>query len=357
MADRKKLLEVKNLEVSFDTYAGEVQAVRDVSFDLYEGETLAIVGESGCGKSVTAKSIMRLNPEPPARFKNGEILFEGEDIIKKKEKEMRNIRGSKIGMIFQDPMTSLNPTMTIGKQIMEGLLKHQKISRAEAKAAALEMLRMVQIPNPEQRFGEYPHHFSGGMRQRAMIAVALVCKPRLLIADEPTTALDVTIQAQILELMKDLQEKTGTSIILITHDLGVVAQMANRIIVMYGGKIVEDGDAREIFYNGNHPYTWGLLQSVPRVDIDKNQERLASIEGTPPDLLNPPKGCPFADRCQYSMVICREQMPPQFEVAKNHHSACWLNHPNAPKVERPVAGPEDSTSDDRVQSNGKGGSL
>mgnify|MGYP001160545435 FL=1 len=348
---KKKLLDIRNLEVSFDTYAGEVKAVRGVSFHLYEGETLAIVGESGCGKSVTAKSIMRLNPEPPARFKNGQILFDGEDIIKKKEREMRKIRGEKIGMIFQDPMTSLNPTMTVGKQIVEALTKHQKVSRKEARERAIEMLRMVQIPNPEQRFYEYPHQFSGGMRQRAMIAMALVCKPQLLIADEPTTALDVTIQAQILDLMNELKEQTGTSIILITHDLGVVAHMADRVVVMYGGKVVEMGTTREIFYNSKHPYTWGLLKSVPRVDISKDTDRLASIEGTPPDLLAPPVGCPFADRCEYAMKICREEMPPNFDISDGHHAACWLNHSQAPKVEVP-----DLYGKGEKQKIGKGGS-
>ncbi|KOA20223.1 oligopeptide transport ATP-binding protein OppD [Clostridium homopropionicum DSM 5847] len=334
-----KILDVKNLEVSFDTYAGEIQSVRGVSFDLYEGETIAIVGESGCGKSVTSKAIMRLNPEPPARIKGGEIIFDGEDLAKKSEREMTKIRGKKISMIFQDPMTSLNPTMTVGKQIVEGLRKHQNISYEEAKKRAIEMLKLVQIPNPEKRFEEYPHQFSGGMRQRAMIAVALVCNPKLLIADEPTTALDVTIQAQILDVMKDLQKKINTSIIMITHDLGVVADIAQRIMVMYGGKIVEKGTVNDIFYNSRHPYTWGLLKSVPRLDIDKEDERLASIEGTPPDLFAPPKGCPFADRCEHAMKICREDMPPIFDIKEGHQSACWLNHPDAPVVEAPINKP------------------
>ena len=331
----RKLLEIKDLYVSFDTYAGEIQAVRGVSFDLYEGETLAIVGESGCGKSVTAKSIMRLNPEPPARFKGGEILFNGEDIIKKSNSEMRAVRGHKIGMIFQDPMTSLNPTMPVGKQIIEGLRKHKKLSYKDAKKIALDMLKLVQIPNAEQRFNEYPHQFSGGMRQRAMIAIALVCNPELLIADEPTTALDVTIQAQILELMKDLQNKINTSIIMITHDLGVVANISQRVIVMYGGVIVEQGVTDDIYYNSRHPYTWGLQNSVPRLDIVKEETRLTSIEGTPPDLFAPPPGCPFADRCEYTMKICRAKMPPFFDINEGHKAACWLNHPDSPKTENP----------------------
>lgn len=329
---KRKLLEIKDLSVSFDTYAGEIQAVRGVSFDLYEGETIAIVGESGCGKSVTAKSIVRLNPEPPARFKSGAILFNGDDITKKTDKEMRDIRGNKISIIFQDPMTSLNPTMTIGKQIMEGLKKHKHLDNKSAKQVAINMLKLVQIPNPEQRFNEYPHQFSGGMRQRAMIAIALVCNPELLIADEPTTALDVTIQAQIIELMLDLQNKINTSIILITHDLGVVAHIAQRVIVMYGGKIVEYGSSDDVFYNSKHPYTLGLLKSVPRLDIVKGNNRLESIEGTPPDLFAPPKGCPFADRCEYSMKICRDKMPPNFNISQGHSSACWLNHKDAPKL-------------------------
>ena len=332
---RKKVLEVKDLSVSFDTYAGEIQALRGISFDLYQGETLAIVGESGCGKSVTSKSIMRLNPQPPARFKSGEILFDGSDIVKLSEAQMRNIRGKRIGMIFQDPMTSLNPTMTIGKQIMEGLKKHRKISQAEAKEIAINMLKLVQIPNPEERFNEYPHQFSGGMRQRAMIAIALVCNPEILIADEPTTALDVTIQAQILDLMKDLQKKINTSIIIITHDLGVVSNVSQRVVVMYGGKIVEYGTTDDIFYNSKHPYTWGLLSSIPRMDKENGNTRLSSIEGTPPDLFAPPAGCPFASRCEYAMKICKTQMPPSFDIKKGHASACWLNHSDAPAVTPP----------------------
>ena len=333
---KKKILEVENLQVSFDTYAGEVQAVRGISFHLYEGETLAIVGESGCGKSVTAKSIMRLNPEPPARFKSGKIIFDGEDIIAMSDKEIRQVRGKKIGMIFQDPMTSLNPTMTIGKQIMEGLRSHKSsITKDEAYKTAIDMLKLVQIPNAEERIKDYPHQFSGGMRQRAMIAIALVCNPKLLIADEPTTALDVTIQAQILELLKDLQSKINTSIIMITHDLGVVANVSHRVAVMYGGKIIEHAETNELYYNTRHPYTWGLLSSVPRVDLVKTQNKLTSIEGTPPDLFAPPSGCPFADRCEYSMKICREKMPPDFIISEGHGAACWLNHPDAPKVETP----------------------
>ena len=331
----KYILYIKDLHVSFDTYVGEIQAVRGVSFHLYKGETLAIVGESGCGKSVTAKSIMRLNPEPPAKYKGGEIIFDGDDILKKCEKEMRHIRGSEIGMIFQDPMTSLNPTMTIGRQIVEGIRKHQNISKQEAKEIAIKTLKMVQIPNPEVRFKDYPHQFSGGMRQRAMIAIALACNPKLLIADEPTTALDVTIQAQILDLMKDLQNKIDTSIIIITHDLGVVADMAQRIVVMYGGKIIEYGSNKDIFYKSRHPYTWGLLKSVPRLDVRKQNNRLDSIEGTPPDLFSPPKGCPFAARCEYAMKICKKEMPPEYEISEGHISSCWINNPHAPHVETP----------------------
>src|SRR5690625_2374624 len=273
----KKVLEVKDLSVSFHTYGGEVQAVRNVNFDLYEKETLAIVGESGSGKSVTVQSIMRLLAMPPGEFKTGSILLDGEDLTQKSEKQMEQIRGQEIGMIFQDPMTSLNPTMRIGKQITEGLVKHQTMTKKEADERGIELLKLVGIPNPERRINQYPHEFSGGMRQRAMIAIALSCNPKILIADEPTTALDVTIQAQILDLLRDIQEETNTAIILITHDLGVVANAAHRVAVMYGGKVVETGTVDEIFYNPKHPYTWGLLGSMPKMD-NKGKE-LQAIPG------------------------------------------------------------------------------
>lgn len=324
----KKILEVKDLHVSFHTYAGEVKAVRGVNFHLNKGESVAIVGESGCGKSVTSQTIMKLIPMPPGQIKQGKILFQGADIVKKSNKEMEKIRGKEISMIFQDPMTSLNPTMTIGLQIMEGLRKHRGLSKKEAKERAIEMLRLVGIPMPEKRVEQYPHEFSGGMRQRAMIAIALACEPKLLIADEPTTALDVTIQAQIMDLIRDLQKKTGTSIILITHDLGVVAKTCDRVVVMYAGEVIETGTVDEIFYYPQHPYTKGLLKSVPRLDLKKD-EPLIPILGTPPDLLNPPKGCAFAPRCDYAMKVCIDHSPEMDTIAKTHASACWLNHPMA----------------------------
>ena len=331
--ERERILEVKDLHISFDTYAGEVQAVRGVSFYLDKAEAIAIVGESGCGKSVTAQSIMKLIPMPPGRFKSGSVIFSGQDITKFNNKQMEAVRGSEMGMIFQDPMTSLNPTMQIGKQIAESLRKHQHLSKRQAHEKAVEMLKLVGIPNPERRANQYPHEFSGGMRQRAMIAIALACKPKLLIADEPTTALDVTIQAQILDLMKELKSKLDTSIILITHDLGVVAGMAERILVMYAGKIVESGTVNDIFYNPKHPYTWGLLKSVPRLDAE-NKEDLIPIIGTPPDLFAPPKGCAFAARCAYSMEVCYEQQPEETVGENDHRASCWLQHPLAPKVDR-----------------------
>lgn len=330
-----KILEVRDLHVSFKTYNGEVQAVRGVSFEVNKGETVAIVGESGCGKSVTSQTIMRLIPNPPGFIKSGEIIFNGKDLTKTSEKEMQKVRGAEIAMIFQDPMTSLNPTMTVGKQITEGLMKHQKLSAAQAKKKAIEMLKLVGIPSPESRLNQYPHQFSGGMRQRAMIAIALACAPKLLIADEPTTALDVTIQAQIIDLMKDLQDKIETSIILITHDLGVVADIADRVVVMYAGKVIESGPLEEIFYNPRHPYTWGLLASMPRLDQKSDQE-LLPIPGSPPDLIAPPKGCPFAARCKHAMKVCTERMPETTHVTSSHQVACWLEHPMAPKVEPPA---------------------
>ncbi|MFP3122317.1 ABC transporter ATP-binding protein [Ectobacillus funiculus] len=328
-----KLLEVKDLYVSFDTHGGEVHAVRGVNFELEKGETLAIVGESGSGKSVTSKALMGLIPNPPGRIKNGAILFDGRDLTKLAEKDMQGIRGKEVAMIFQDPMTSLNPTMTVGNQIMEGLRKHQKMNQGDAHARAKELLALVGIPNPEVRVNQYPHQFSGGMRQRVVIAMALACNPRLLIADEPTTALDVTIQAQILELMKDIQKKTDAGIIFITHDLGVVANVADRVAVMYAGKIVEVGTVDEIFYDPKHPYTWGLLASMP--SPDGTDEELYAIPGTPPDLIKPPKGDAFAARNPHAMKIDFEIEPPMFQVSNTHYAATWLLHPNAPKIEAP----------------------
>lgn len=324
-----KVLEIKNLRVSYHTYAGEVQAVRDVTFDVEKGKTLAIVGESGCGKSVTSKSVMGLISMPPGEIKDGsEILFEGKNILKQSEKEWCDYRGAKCSMIFQDALTSLNPTMNIGKQIMENILNHNKLDKAEAKKRALTMLRLAGIPDEEMCMKKYPHELSGGMRQRVMIAIALSGNPKVLIADEPTTALDVTIQAQIIELMKKIQEELGTTIILITHDLGVVADIADRIIVMYSGKVVEEGSCREIFFKHKHPYTWALLKAAPSLELGKGK-KLISIEGTPPDLINPPVGCPFAERCKYCMKVCLEAMPPQFEFGEGHKAACWLYHPQS----------------------------
>jgi oligopeptide transport system ATP-binding protein len=327
-----KIIEVKNLEISFDTFAGKVQAIRNVSFDLYQGETLAIVGESGSGKSVTTRSIMGLLASN-ANVENGEILFNGSDIVKKSEKELQKIRGKDISMIFQDPMTSLDPTMPIGRQVAESLIKHTKISKKEALKQALELLNLVGIPNAEKRLKNYPHQFSGGQRQRIVIAIALICYPQVLIADEPTTALDVTIQAQIIELLKDIQQKMNSSIIFITHDLGVVANVADRVAVMYGGKIIEIGTAREIFYNPQHPYTWGLLGSMPT--LESTGKRLYAIPGSPPDLLKPPTGDAFYPRNEYAMKIDAEQEPPFFDVSPTHKAATWLLAPQAPKVTPP----------------------
>ncbi|WP_153462951.1 MULTISPECIES: ABC transporter ATP-binding protein [Sediminibacillus] len=330
------LLEVNHLEVNFKTYGGEVKAVRDVSFHVDKGEIMAIVGESGSGKSVTVQTIMGLIPMPPGKINNGEALLHGQDLLKLTKKRMQKVKGSKLSMVFQDPMTSLNPTMKVGKQIEESITTHQRIGKTEVKKRAMEMIRLVGISNPEERYNQYPHEFSGGMRQRIMIAIALACRPELLIADEPTTALDVTIQAQVLDLMKDLKEKMNTSIILITHDLGVVAETAERVAVMYAGVIVESGTVEEIFSNPRHPYTWGLLESIPDVNSEK-KERLIPIEGSPPDLFSPPKGCPFAPRCKYAMDVCVEAMPPGFEAEEGHQAKCWLNDPRTPDVEDLIA--------------------
>ena len=329
----EKLLEVKNLCVNFGTYGGEVKAVRGVTFDLHKGETLAIVGESGSGKSVACKTIMRILSSN-GYIKDGQILFDGKDLTKISEKDMEKVRGKDIAMIFQDPMTSLNPTMTIGKQLMEPIIKHQGFSKEDARKRAIELIELVGISDAEKRFKQYPHQFSGGMRQRIVIAISLACNPKVLIADEPTTALDVTIQAQILELIKDLQEKTGVAVIFITHDLGVVANMADRVAVMYAGKIIEYGTSDDIFYDPKHPYTWGLLGSMPTLDIGDND--LYNIPGTHPDLMDPPKGDAFALRSAYAMKIDHLAEPPMFKVSDTHYAATWLLHPLAPKIERPV---------------------
>ena len=327
-----RLLEVKDLHTSFFTHVGEVKAIRGVDFYLDEGEAIGIVGESGSGKSVTFLSIMQLLVYP-GKVVGGEIIFKGEDIAKYSNKAMRKIRGNEISMIFQDPMTSLNPVFTIGNQIIEAIRTHQSADKRGAEQKAIEMLRKVGIPSPEKRINQYPHEFSGGMRQRAMIAMALSCEPSLLIADEPTTALDVTIQAQILELMKDLKKELNTSIILITHDLGVVADVCTRIIVMYGGLIMEEGTTEEIFYDPKHPYTMGLLKSIPKMQSKEKKERLIPIDGTPPDLLKPPAGCPFAPRCDYAMKICMKTLPPFVNLTGTHRSSCWLLNEKAPVID------------------------
>lgn len=334
------LLKIDDLHVSFATYAGKVQAVRGVDLSLEKGEIVAVVGESGCGKSVTAQTIIRLNPSPPCSIDGGSILFQGTDLTSLPIKEIRKLRGSKIGMIFQDPMTSLDPTKQVGTQIIEATRRHEKVSKKEAFARSVEMLELVGISNPVERMKQYPHEFSGGMRQRAMIAMALVCHPELLIADEPTTALDVTIQAQIVDLLLSLREKLGTSILIITHDMGVVADIADRVTIMYAGMVVESGTVEEIFYNPRHPYTWGLLKSIPKPGVN-GKERLIPIDGTPPDLLDPPVGCPFADRCDYAMAVCREQMPETTQLSDTHQTRCWLRHQLAPKIKNPITGRED----------------
>lgn len=325
------ILSIENLRIHFETFAGEVQAIRGVNLKLEKGETLALVGESGSGKSVTAKSIMKLLSNN-AVVKEGTIIFKGENILEKSERDMQSIRGKKIAMIFQDPMTSLDPTMKIGKQITEVIIKHEKASKEEADKRAEELLELVGIPNAKERMKQYPHQFSGGQRQRIVIAIALACNPDVLIADEPTTALDVTIQAQILELLKELQQQFQMAIIFITHDLGVVANVADRVAVMYAGKVVEVGTADEVFYNPQHPYTWGLLRSMPTLHTG---DTLYAIPGSPPDLLDPPVGDAFALRSDVALEIDRVEEPPMFEVSPTHFAATWLLDPRAPKVPVP----------------------
>ena len=325
------ILSIENLRIHFETFAGEVQAIRGVNLKLQKGETLALVGESGSGKSVTAKSVMKLLSNN-AVVKEGAITFKGENILEKSEREMQSIRGKEIAMIFQDPMTSLNPTMKIGKQITEVIIKHEKASKEEADKRAEELLELVGIPNAKERMKQYPHQFSGGQRQRIVIAIALACNPDVLIADEPTTALDVTIQAQIIELLKELQHQFQMAIIFITHDLGVVANVADRVAVMYAGKVVEVGTADEVFYNPQHPYTWGLLRSMPTLHTG---DTLYAIPGSPPDLLDPPVGDAFALRSDVALEIDRVKEPPMFEVSPTHFAATWLLDSRAPKVPVP----------------------
>lgn len=362
--DNKNILEVKNLRTSFFTHLGEVQAVRGISYELKKGGILGIVGESGSGKSVSSLSLMRL-VDDPGKIVDGEIIFDGVDLVKLSPKEIQDYRGKEIAMIFQDPMTSLNPVYTIKNQMMEVILRHvhitaekateeanlikdkdekekaleliekgvtRKLNKEEALERAIHYLRLVGIPEPETRIKEYPHQFSGGMRQRALVAMALSCEPKLIIADEPTTALDVTIQAQILDLLKKIKKELDTTIIFITHDLGVIAELCQDVIVMYGGMIMEKGSVDDIFYNPQHPYTKGLHQSIPK-DVVGQKKRLVPIAGSPPDLLNPPKGCPFSPRCRYAMEICIEKAPPLYKISDTQVSACWLQDKNAPDVE------------------------
>lgn len=337
----ESILRIENLRFSFMTYAGEVQAVRGISLEVKAGEVLGLVGESGCGKSVACKSILRLNPEDNGVYLPGSrILFEGKDVLTMSERELLRLRANDIRMVFQDPMTSLNPTIKVGKQIAEGILNaFPKMKRREAKELAIETLRDTGIPNAEKRYEQYPHQFSGGMRQRAMIALALAVKPKLLICDEPTTALDVTLQAQILDMLRSLQAKYQTAIIFITHDLGVVANIADHIAVMYAGKIMEYGNGQDIFYDPKHPYTWGVLQSVPPIDADTSVP-LVPISGSPPDLFKPPIGCPFTARCPHAMEVCRQHYPSPQQASERHIVTCWLYHAHAPHVINPITNEE-----------------
>ena len=325
----ERLLSIQDLSTSFFTHQGEVQAVRNINLELHKGEILGVVGESGCGKSVTMLSVMNLLTHP-GRIKSGEIIFKDQDLIRLSDHEMRKIRGNEISMIFQDPLTSLNPVYTVGNQLIEAIIIHKNISRKRARTIAIEALRMVDIPSPEERLNQYPYEMSGGMRQRVMIAMALVCDPDLLIADEPTTALDVTIQAQILDLMANLIERVNSAIVLITHDLGVVADFCQRVIIMYGGIIVEEASINEVFKNPLHPYTTGLLQAVPSLDMEKRSVRLKTIEGAPPDLLDPPAGCPFFARCEKALSVCRTAMPAKCTATASHSVRCWLYDPRNP---------------------------
>lgn len=329
---KEVVLSVENLSVEFDTYGGIVHAVRGVSFKAHKGETLAIVGESGCGKSVTVQSVMGLIPMPPGRITSGSAKLNGKEILGITPQEATQIRGNKIGMIFQDPMTSLNPTMTIGNQISETLKVHRGMSKDEALKEATRLLDLTKIPEAEKRVKQYPFEFSGGMLQRAMIAMSMACKPDLLIADEPTTALDVTIQSQILDLMAELQKEVDMSLIMITHDLGVVARVADHVSVMYAGKVVEDGPVNEIFYRSSHPYTVGLRAAMP-TNREGDQKRLMPIEGSPPDLFHPPKGCGYFARCPYAMKVCENNYPQSYVIGEEHEAACWLHEKGAPKVE------------------------
>lgn len=334
MKEKERILSVSDLTYSFMTFYGEVQAVRGVSFDMYRGETLGVVGESGSGKSVMAKTIAGLNPiNSTGVLKRGEIVFDGRALTTLSKKEMCRVRASDIRMIFQDPMTSLNPTMKVGRQIQEGIMKSGEPSKRRAKERAIEMLKKVRLPNPEKRYNQYPHEFSGGMRQRAMIALAMAVNPKLLIADEPTTALDVTTQAQILDLMKAIQKELDATIMMITHDLGVIANIATTVAVMYAGKFVEYAPVDDVFECPGHPYTWGLLASVPG---ETAQAELASIQGTPPDLFAPPVGCGFSTRCPYAMRICHEVYPETYTLGPQHQVACWLYHPLAQEVINPI---------------------
>lgn len=324
------LLEVRNLKTYFHTQDGVVKAVDDVSYDVNRGETIALVGESGCGKTVSALSILRLVAEPAGKIVSGEILFDGIDLLKLSDDEMRKMRGAKISIIFQEPLTSLNPVLTIGRQISEGLEFHKGLSVYEGMQEATRLLKLVGIPQPEQRIHDYPHQFSGGMRQRAMIAIAIACQPQLIIADEPTTVVDVTIQAQLLELIRNITKELNTALILITHNLGIVARYAQRVFVMYAGNIVEHGTALDVYHFPCHPYTAGLLASVPRLD-EPRKTRLLPIDGQPPDLLSPPIGCSFYERCTYAIPQCQNEKPPLLRVAPNHYAACWVSQ----KEQRP----------------------